>query len=240
MQSSSSKLKDGIITIISLAIIALSIGLSIRSGMFSLSLSEDELLTWHLIRSSGIFAYILLTASMVWGLFLSNQLIKDWSPGPVSITIHSTLSWLGILLSLFHAVLLMFDDYFTYTLGDVFIPFSGPYRPEWVGLGTLGFWIMLIVTISFAFKKRLGQKTWKRLHYLSYGVYLMVTGHALFAGTDSEHLGFRLMVGAGIFIVVLLTGARIGRKQSTPPRKSSPKTTTRSRRQALNSTLVSE
>lgn len=240
MQSSSLKLKDGIIIIISLIIITLSIGFAVRSGMFSLSLSEDDLLTWHLIRSSGIFAYILLTASMIWGLFLSNQLIKDWSPGPVSISIHSSLSWLGILFTLFHAVLLIFDDYFTYTLGDVFIPFAGPYRPEWVGLGTLGFWIMLLVTISFAFKKQLGQKTWKRLHYLSYGVYLMVTGHALFAGTDSELLGFRLMVGVGVLVVVLLTGARIGRKQSAPSRKSSTRATTRNRRQALNSTPLSE
>jgi len=218
LKSQNLQFKDVIIGIGSLILIVLSVGLAIRSGMFSISLAEDEMLTWHLIRSSGIFAYILLTGSMIWGLFLSNHLIKDWSPGPVSISIHSTLSWLGLFLSLFHAVLLMFDDYFTYTLGDVFIPFLGPYRPEWVGFGTLGFWMMLIITISFTFKKQLGQKTWKRLHYLSYGVYLMVTAHALFAGSDSELLGFRIMIALGILLVVLLTGARIGRQQSKKPR----------------------
>jgi len=236
MQIQKSKLQDTVIGIVSLIIIGASIFLAVRSGMFTISLAEDELLTWHLIRSSGIFAYILLTASMVWGLFLSNHLIKNWSPGPVSLSIHSALSWLGLLLSLFHAVLLMFDDYFTYTLGDVFIPFTGPYRPEWVGFGTLGFWIMLIVTISFMFKKRLGQKTWKRLHYLSYAVYLMVTAHALFAGTDSELLGFRLMVGGGILLVVLLTGARIGRGQATKPAQRTSKTSTHEQRTRRQST----
>ena len=225
-------LKDAFMMIASGLMIALSVGFATRSGMFTISLAEDELLTWHLIRSSGMFAYILLTGAMVWGLFLSNQLIKDWSPGPVSMSIHSALSWLGIILTLVHALLLMFDEYFTYTLADIFVPFSGPYRPEWVGMGTLAFWIMFIVTISFAFKKRLGQKTWKRLHYASYLVYIMATFHGLFAGTDSELLGFRLMVGGGLLLVVLLTGARIGRQSSSKTSSRTNKPTTRARQAA--------
>lgn len=232
MQTKLLNIKDGIIVIASIIIIGLSVATAVQNGMFSISLAEDELLTWHLIRSSGIFAYILLTVSMIWGLFLSNQLIKDWSPGPVSMMIHSTLSWLGVLLTVFHAVLLMFDEYFTYTLADVFIPFVGPYRPLWVGFGTLSLWVMVLVTISFAFKKWLGQKTWKRLHYLSYGAYFMSTLHGLFAGTDSELLGFRVMVGAGVLMVVLLTGARIGKQQTAKPRNRN----TRTPQTAINST----
>jgi methionine sulfoxide reductase heme-binding subunit len=219
MQSKRLNIKDTLIVLASMLIIGLSIKVAIDNGIFSLSLADDELLTWHLIRSSGIFAYILLTGSMIWGLFLSNQLIKDWSPGPVSMSIHSALSWLGVLLTLIHAVLLMFDAYFIYSLADVFIPFRGPYRPLWVGFGTLSFWIMLLVTISFAFKKRLGQKTWKRLHYLSYGVYFMSTLHGLFAGTDAELIGFRVMVAIGVLTVVMLTGARIGKQSTTKSRK---------------------
>jgi methionine sulfoxide reductase heme-binding subunit len=236
MQTKLLYIKDGMIVVVSIMIIGLSVAIAVQNGMFTISLADDELLTWHLIRSSGIFAYILLTVSMIWGLFLSNQLIKDWSPGPVSISIHSTLSWLGVLLTLFHALLLMFDEYFTYTLADVFVPFTGPYRPLWVGFGTLSLWIMILVTVSFAFKKWLGQKAWKRLHYLSYGAYFMSTLHGLFAGTDSELLGFRVMVGAGVLIVVLLTGARIGKQQTTKPRNHNPKATTRARQTASNST----
>jgi len=66
------------------------------------------------------------------------------SPGPVSMTLHSTLSWLALLFGLGHGLLLLFDDYFTYTLGNIFLPFTGPYRPEVVGLGTLAFWLFMI------------------------------------------------------------------------------------------------
>ncbi len=223
-------IKDTLLIIASLIIIALSIAVSVHNGMFSISLAEDELLTWHLIRSSGIFAYILLTMSMIWGLFLSNQLIKDWSPGPVSMTVHSTLSWLSVSLSLIHALLLMVDAYFTYTLVDIFVPFTGPYRPLWVGLGTLSFWVLLLVSISFVFKKWLGQKTWKRLHYMSYGVYFMSTLHGLFAGSDSEILGFKVMIALGILVVILLTGARIGKQSSGKSPNLRGKSTTRAQR----------
>ena len=47
----------------------------------------DEKLLWHLVRSSGMVAYVLLLASTVWDLFISSQFVRDWSPGPVSMTL---------------------------------------------------------------------------------------------------------------------------------------------------------
>lgn len=203
----------------SLIIIGLSVAWLFANGTFSFTLSQDEKLVWHLVRSSGIVAYVLLLASTVWGLFISSQFVKDWSPGPVSMTLHSTISWLALLLGLGHGLLLMFDDYFTYTLFDVLIPFTGPYRPEVVGLGTLAFWIIVTVSLSFPLKKRIGHKTWKRIHTLSYAAFGMVSLHGLAAGTDSHLLGFKLLVGFGIILVVLLLGIRMGKDQAKPVRK---------------------
>ena len=100
-----------------------------QSGTFTITLSNEENLVWYLIRSAGITSYILLTISVVWGLAISSRVIKDWSPGVLSMLLHSTISWLGVALALGHAVLLMFDEYFVYGLADVFVPFTGPYRP---------------------------------------------------------------------------------------------------------------
>jgi len=203
----------------SVIVIGLSAAWLFASGTFSFALNQDEKLVWHLVRSSGMVAYVLLLASTVWGLFISSQFVKDWSPGPVSMTLHSTVSWLALLLGLGHGLLLMFDDYFTYTLFDVLLPFSGPYRPEVVGLGTLAFWIIVAVSLSFPLKKHIGHKSWKRLHLLSYAAFGMVSVHGLFAGTDGVLLGFRLLVGFGIVIVVLLLGIRMGKDQAKPVRK---------------------
>jgi predicted ferric reductase len=209
----STKWTDIGLSIASVAIIGLSIVWMIKSGMFNFTLDQDQKLSWHLVRSSGIVAYLLLLASTVWGLFISSQFVKDWSPGPISLTMHSTISWLALLLGLIHALLLMFDNYFTYTLSNIFVPFTGPYRPEAVGLGTLAFWIIVVVALSFPLKKRIGHVTWKRLHYMSYAAFGLVSLHGLFAGTDGTNLGFRVLVGIGILLVVLLLGIRMGKDQ---------------------------
>ncbi len=204
---------DSLVILFAFIVIGVSAwGMSV-SGVFDFPLYQDEQLTWHLIRSSGVVAYVLLMASTIWGLFLSSQMVKDWSPGPISMTLHSTISWMALLLGLGHGLLLMFDDYFAYTLDAIFVPFMGPYRPEVVGLGTLAFWLVFLVTLSFPFRKRLGHKVWKRMHYLSYVAFGLVTIHGLLAGTDGEHPGFRLLVGLGVTLVILLLGIRLGKSQ---------------------------
>lgn len=213
-QSKSTRNTELLVLVVSLIVIGLSAAWMIGSGMFNFTLLDDEKLSWHLVRSSGLVAYVLLLASTVWGLLLSTQSIKDWSPGPVSLTLHSTISWLALLLGLGHGLLLLFDKYFTYTLGDILVPFTGPYRPEAVGLGTLAFWLLVAISLSFPLKKRIGQVNWKRLHYTSYAAFGLVSLHGLFAGTDGSYLGFRLLVGGGVLLVVLLLGMRVGKDQT--------------------------
>lgn len=222
----STKWTDIAVMLASLIVIGLSAGWLVNSGTLSFALDQDAKLAWHLVRSSGIVAYVLLLASTVWGLFISSQFVKDWSPGPVSMTLHSTISWLALLLGLGHGLLLMFDDYFTYSLGDILIPFTGPYRPEVVGLGTLAFWVIVAVSLSFPIKKRLGNTNWKRLHYASYAAFAMVSIHGLLAGTDGELFGFRLLVSMGVIVVVLLLGVRVGKDQAKPARPRNVRPTT--------------
>ncbi len=193
---------------------------TLRSGVFSAAtLSTDEKLAWHLTRSAGIGAYLLLCASMIWGLFVSGQHIKDWSPGTLSLTMHTTIAWLALVLGFTHALLLLGDSYFSYTLSDVLIPFRGPYRPLEVGLGTLALWLTLVVTLSFQVKRRIGHRAWRWLHLTSYGAFVMVTLHGLTAGTDSGLIGFRLLIGIAVVLVVLLLGMRMGKAQARPARR---------------------
>ncbi|MBK8024528.1 MAG: ferric reductase-like transmembrane domain-containing protein [Chloroflexi bacterium] len=224
--------QDRLSVLFILIIVIGTIGLFVASGTLSLSFADDAKLVWHLIRSSGIVAYLLLSAATLWGLLVSSQMIKTWSPGPVSMALHSTLSWMALLLSLTHAVLLLFDDYLRFAVHEILIPFIGPYRPEAVGLGTLAFWLIILVTLSFPLKKRIGQAMWKRLHYLSYAGFGMVSAHGLLAGTDGESIGLRVMVGASVVAVLLLLGIRMGRDQAKD--EASARTAPRGRRETAS------
>jgi methionine sulfoxide reductase heme-binding subunit len=210
-----SRWMDGLSLIFSLVVVVLSAGWLLSHGTFSSLSPHDSQLAWYMIRASGITAYILVTLSVIWGIALGSSAIKNWSPGPLTMLLHATIAWLGLIFGMLHGLLLMFDGYFHYHLTDILIPFTGPYRPLATGLGVLGFWVLVVVTPSFALKKRLfSHRAWKTLHYTSYAAFLLVTLHGLSAGTDATNLGFRLLFGTSVLITLVLLGYRIATRRS--------------------------
>ncbi len=185
-------------------------------------------LAWYLVRSSGVVAYLLLLASMVWGLLITSKFVRDWSPGIVSLTMHSTVSLLALVISLFHAGLLLFDNFLHYTVLNMVVPFTGPYRPFWVGVGVISFWLIVIISLSFPFRKYLGHKRWLWLHYTSYVAFILVSGHGAFAGTDGANTGFRFFLFVAIFVLISLYSNRAEERQIQPaPAKKSTKAASR-------------
>ncbi len=199
---------DAIALIFSVVVIGLSVKWLVSSGLLEFRPAEGTNVVWYLVRSTGIVAYLLLLASMVWGLFITSKFARNWSPGVVSLTMHSTVSYLAIVISVIHAGLLLFDDYLTYTLRELMVPFTGPYQPFWVGMGIIAFWLMVLVSVTFPIRKLMGYRRWLWLHYASYAAYGMVAGHAVFAGTDGTNTGFRLLSVGGIAVIIMLVGAR--------------------------------
>lgn len=164
---------------------------------------------WYFSRSAGTIAYVLLAGSTIWGLLLSSKFLKTRIPASLSLALHNILSWLAILFTGMHALALLWDSYYTYTLADLTIPFIGPYRAGWVGLGIIGFYLMFITSISFNFRKQIGQNNWRQLHYTTYGVYVLATIHGAMAGTDSANMGMQLLYWGSGLLVLLGTLYRI-------------------------------
>ncbi len=181
----------------------------------SAAFPADSRITWHLSRSTATVAYLLLTGSVAWGLILTTKIIKEITPPPLVLGLHTWLSWVAIVLGGFHAFLLLFDTYYTYTLAHLLIPFIGPYRPGAVGLGTLSLYLMILTSASFSWRSWLGQKRWRMLHYLTFVAYTLVTVHGVLSGTDSGDLGMRAMYIGSVSLVLFLTNYRLlaGQKQ---------------------------
>lgn len=164
---------------------------------------------WHFTRSAGTVAYILLASSTLWGLLLSSKIVKENIPAPLVLAMHNTLSWLAIALTGFHALALLLDSYYTYTLADLTIPFIGPYQPGWVGMGIIGLYLMLLTSVSFYFRKQIGQQRWRQLHYLTFVAYLLATAHGVMAGTDSGNPGMRALYWGSGLLILFLTNFRL-------------------------------
>jgi predicted ferric reductase len=142
---------------------------------------------WLLARVGGFVAYGLLWLSVVFGLLLTSKEAKSWPGVRQAHSIHQGISLLALLYTLFHALILLGDRYIGFNLRMVLSPFTAmAYRPLAVGMGQLGAYLFAIVMLSFYMRKRIGVKTWRVLHYLTFILYYLVIAHGLLAGTDSR------------------------------------------------------
>ncbi|MGD2079093.1 MAG: hypothetical protein PVH18_11970, partial [Chloroflexota bacterium] len=69
---------------------------------------------WHLSRSAGTVAYLLLAGSTVWGLLQSSKIAKELVPAGLAFAMHNILSWLALIFAGLHALVLLFDGFYTY------------------------------------------------------------------------------------------------------------------------------
>jgi predicted ferric reductase len=141
---------------------------------------------WYLSRGSAFVSFGLLWVSMAFGLIITNKMARVWPGGPSAFDLHQFASLLGLAFGVFHALILIGDQYIGYTLAQIFIPFASTgYKPLWVGLGQLGLYVWAIVAFSFYVKNWIGTRTWRTLHYASFVMFFLVLIHGYTSGTDS-------------------------------------------------------
>jgi len=147
---------------------------------------ESPKVYWYLSRATAFVSLSVLWVSMALGLGITNKMARLWPGASAAFAIHEYVSLLGLAFVLFHALILLGDHYINFTVAQIFMPFATvDYRPLWVGVGQIGFYLWLIVTLSFYVRSKIGQKTWRAIHYLSFIMYMMGLFHGLFSGTDS-------------------------------------------------------
>ncbi len=161
---------------------------------------------WYVTRSAGFAAYLLLWFSTALGLAIPTKLFDRLIPRAATFDFHQFISLLAIGFILLHIGVLLVDRYLPFTLAQVLIPFISPYRPVWVGIGVLGFYLTLLVTITFYIRSRIGMRTFKIIHYLSLVSYLGVTIHAFLSGTDSS-VPVAMLLYLGTFAVIVFLTA---------------------------------
>jgi methionine sulfoxide reductase heme-binding subunit len=157
---------------------------------------------WYITRAAGLTAYFLLWLSMAWGLALATKILQPVLENLFTFDFHEYLSLLGLGFVILHVIVLLFDKFLPFNLLQVLIPFIDSYRPFWVGLGVIGFYLFLLVTVTFYIRQRIGQKAFRAIHILSLLGYLGTTLHGLYAGTDSA-LPITKVLYAGSFLIIL-------------------------------------
>jgi len=102
-----------------------------------------------------------------------------------------------------HVVTTVVDGYVPIGFIDVVLPFRSSYRPIYLGLGALGFDLLLAVLITSGLRHRIGYASWRFVHWLAYLCWPIALVHALGTGTDTQ-------LPVILFVEVVCTAAVLG------------------------------
>jgi sulfoxide reductase heme-binding subunit YedZ len=140
---------------------------------------------WLLARSSGITAYVLVTLSVLAGIVLKARPFSRLKPSTVT-NVHRTLALTSLGAIALHGSSLVLDTTVKVSPLALVVPGLISYRPLATAIGVLCAELLVVVYASFSLRKRIGVKAWRRLHWLTYGLFAMATFHGLAAGTDTS------------------------------------------------------
>jgi DMSO/TMAO reductase YedYZ heme-binding membrane subunit len=181
-------------------------------------------LTWYVTRASGVVAYALLAAAMIWGLALSTKLSGKRPPRPWMVDVHRMLGALALGLTGVHVLAILLDSFVSFDVADALVPFASDWKPGAVALGVVGLYLLVAVELTSLLRSRISQRAWRRVHYSSFFVFLMASGHFIAAGTDAQSPAAIGVIVLGVGVVVGLTGYRIMRevRRHTPSPARAP------------------
>ena len=165
---------------------------------------------WYLARGTGAVALVLLTASVVLGILGSVRFTAGprWPRFAVD-AVHRDVSLLVIVVLAIHIITSVLDGFAPITLLDGVIPFVTPYRPLWMGLGTLAFDLLLAIAITSLVRRRLGYRAWRAVHWLAYVSWPVAVLHGLGTGSDVKQWWMLALTVACVVSVLVAVWTRI-------------------------------
>ena len=170
---------------------------------------QPGMLAWYAVRALGFLAYLVLAASVLYGLLLSTKILDAIAHRPVSFALHKDLSIVGLVLAALHGVILIADQSFDFSPRAILVPFASPYSPVTVGIGQLTFYASAVVLGSFYVRRRIGQRTWRLLHYVTFLSFAGATYHGIASGSDSgSHWAFWIYL-VPVTAMIFLTTYRL-------------------------------
>lgn len=177
----------------------------------------NEQIWWYTARASGIVAWGLLTAAVLWGIFLSTDLFPKRRRPAWLLDLHRWLGGLTLSFMGLHMLALVADSYVEFGVSTLLVPFASEWKPAPVALGVVAMWVLVAVEATSLAKRRLKKETWRRIHLVSYLAFWLGSLHGTLAGTDATHPMYLATSTLSVVAVVFALGYRVlnGKKRRT-------------------------
>jgi predicted ferric reductase len=165
-------------------------------------IATSSQLLWYATRSTGIVAFVLLTAVVVLGVLTTVRAETVRWPRFAVQDLHRRISLLTMVFIGAHVLTTVTDAYAPIGWVSIVVPFSSPYRRFWLGLGTAAVDLLLAVIISSLLRGAISHRMWRALHWLAYAAWPLALVHAVGTGTD-HRLGWAQLLGVACMAAVL-------------------------------------
>ena len=145
----------------------------------------NEQLLWFASRGSGVVSLIMLTAVTVLGLISIVRWQRPSWPRFLTADLHSNLALLSVVFVAVHVTSAVLDPFAKLGITAAAIPFASSYRPIWVGLGVISVYLFVAMIITSLLRERIGQRTWRAVHWVAYAGWPLAVAHGLGSGSDA-------------------------------------------------------
>lgn len=180
---------------------------------------------WYLSRASGLVAWALLVASLVWGVLLATRALKPADRPAWLLGVHRALAAGAVTTTVIHLAALVADSYVHIGWAEILVPGASSWKPGAVAVGVVALYLLVAVQATSLAMRRLPRRLWRYVHLTSYASTWSVTVHAGLAGTDASNRVYQavaLLLTIGGVAAALVRGllgrhAASGRRAASPP-----------------------
>jgi DMSO/TMAO reductase YedYZ heme-binding membrane subunit len=180
---------------------------------------------WWVSRASGIVAWLVVAAAVLWGLLASTKFIRRRGVPAWVLDLHRYLGTLTIVFVAIHVGSIYADSFVKFGPRELFVPSASTWRPHAVNWGIFSTYLLVAIQTTSWMMRKLPRKLWHRIHVLSLPMIVMATVHAFLAGSDRHNRAVQWGALVVLMAVLFLLAVRI----VTPSRRSAMSSVGRTR-----------
>ena len=151
----------------------------------------------------GLAAISLLTLNILLGLVMSVKYnpVREWPHRRINtFKIHNWTAYIALTVAAIHPLIILFSATAKFRLIDIVYPVNAPKQP-WINvLGALALYSLAFVVVTSYFRRELGRKTWKSLHFTAYGTALLFYIHGILTDPNLKDNPIDFLDGEKVYV----------------------------------------
>jgi len=174
----------------------------------------------------GLAAMTLLTLNILIGLVMSVKYnpVRSWPHRRINtFKIHNWTAYIALTIAAIHPVIILFSSTAKFTLVHILYPVNAPRQP-WINvLGALALYTLAFVVLTSYFRRELGRKKWKTLHFTAYATAALFYVHGILTDPNLKDApidfldGEKVYVELCLLVVIVAAALRIRWQLRQPP-----------------------